>query len=112
MNRKTATILGILACGYVETKRSKKYRTFEFGGRTFMVGKSGGFRRTYGSLAVSRSFTDTPLHKAYEHIGRLVESQPNLTVSQCREIRDRYLKDLKGAMFLDNYGRGEGKIEL
>lgn len=76
---KQLTIDGILACGYEETFRSNKYRTFSKlacgtkvpeNGVTWMVGKSGALRLTRGPLSASQSFTGGARHKAFQYVGK------------------------------------------
>jgi len=75
MSRKQETIDGILALGYEETHRSKKYRCFSRpqSPQTLLVGKSGALRVTRGPIAESRSMTGNKQHLAYAYVGRLSE---------------------------------------
>ena len=83
LNKKNATIKGLLACGFTEEPgRSRKYRTFVGRTATFLVGKSGAFRRTYSTIALSRSLTGSKLHDAFEYVGRFAELNPDLTPTQ------------------------------
>lgn len=83
MNNKQATIKGLERLGYRETKRSRKYRTFEKMGRTYMVGKAGALRVTEGRLDESLSITAGKIHRALQELGRW----PNeLTVDEFRQV--------------------------
>jgi len=90
--RKDQTIRGILLCGYVETHRSRKYRTFVKNGRTWMVGKAGGLRLSVGSsMAQSRSFTGTADHLAYAYVGANVQDDIDVEIA-CNVWRDDFYK--------------------
>jgi hypothetical protein len=91
-SRKQLTIAGLLLCGYEETFRSSKWRTFAKTapvdcGVTWMVGKSGGLRRTLGALNVSLSATDSAIHEAFAYVGEVCPTvSPVPSVSKCMEI--------------------------
>lgn len=89
MTRKAATIQGLLNLGYVETHRSRKYRTFEKDEATYMVGKSGALRFTRGPLSMSASKTGTKMHLAIAHVG---EKVANLNQELCQEVLNRFLR--------------------
>jgi hypothetical protein len=87
---KQLTIQGLLACGYEETFRSSKYRTFAKtapmpSGYTWMVGKSGALRRTRGPLSASVSYTGGKTHGAFQYVGGL-SNRETLGASKCCEV--------------------------
>ena len=89
MNRKEATIQGLLKLGYVETFRSNKYRTFQKDEDTYMVGKSGALRFTRGALGDSGSKTGTKMHLGIAHIG---EKVANINEGLCYQVLVRFLR--------------------
>jgi len=95
--RKDQTIRGILLCGYVETHRSRKYRTFLKNGKTWMVGKAGGLRLCVSrSMTQSRSFTGTKTHLGYAYIG--LNCQDEIETDTAINVwRDYYHGEIKDA---------------
>lgn len=81
ISKKEATILGLLATGYIEDKgRSQKYRCFREDKpsgvpyRTFLVGKSGALRlirAQHSAISDSVSRTGTKQHAAFAYTGRI-----------------------------------------
>lgn len=94
LNKKQATIKGLLACGYTEDPgRSRKYRAFIGKRHTFLVGPSGALRRTHTTIAASRSFTGNKLHGGFEYAGRFSVRCPSLTKEQYVRVVNAYTSD-------------------
>ena len=92
--KKQLTIDGLLACGYEQTFRSSKYRTFAKlvpgtkvadSGGTWMVGGAGALRHTDGALSGSQSFTGRRIHKAFQYVGEL-GNRETLGAGKCMAI--------------------------
>lgn len=88
-----ATIDGLLACGFTEQEgKSRKYRYFQDKDSTltYLVGRSGAFRRApLGLVSKSVSLTDGSVHNAFIYIGRICDSC-ELSVDQFRRIRSDF----------------------
>lgn len=95
MNQKQATIAGLIALGFVEEVRSRKYRCFNepvpqgVPFVTYLVGKSGALRKCRvgnNTIANSVSLTDSVNHKALAYVGVAATVQPDLTQEKLSEI--------------------------
>lgn len=104
LNNKQATIEGLRILGWTVdlTARSRRYivlvggydlgrdretgeyRRIQSLGAKFLIGRSGGFRKTYSTIDRSISMTDGPLHLALQALGRKeIHLRPNFDIVPC-----------------------------
>ena len=101
LNKKAATIKGLLACGAYERKnRSSTYRTFvleisgDLGGDiTYLVGSRGSLRRTRSTIDMADVISGGRIHAAYAYVGELTNGRgKKLAPGEYRKIVAQIVK--------------------